>query len=64
MKLRANVQDLEESLKEMTFHFESQIKILQEGSASELAEGQLGMEAKTPVGRSSGNRKKGKGSRS
>ena len=41
--LKASVADLEEQLRDMTFHFESQIKILQaaqgEGGSSELSGG-------------------------
>ena len=60
---RAQVSELEEQLRDMTFHFESQIKILQDGGGKgELEGGQLEL-VKTPGSGGSGKRK-AKGSRS
>ena len=42
VELKAKVTELEESLRDMTFHFESQIKILQKGESGELVGGQKG----------------------
>ena len=62
----AKVTELEESLRDMTFHFESQIKILQEeGAAGELSGGQVGVEQMTPNARGKrADRRSSKGSRS
>jgi hypothetical protein len=58
---RAKCADLEETLKEMTFHFESQIKILQGDADGELGGGSV--EVRTPAADKRGKRK-AKGSRS
>ena len=61
-ELRGQVTDLEEQLRDMTFHFESQIRILQEGTEGELMGGALGMEeVKTPANARGKRKSKGSG---
>ena len=61
----AKVTDMEEQLRDMTFHFESQIKILQEGMAgglaSEISGGSVVAPEAPPTARGKRKAKKGSG---
>ena len=60
--LRAKGEDMEEQLRDMTFHFQSQLKILQGGGGSELSGGALvAVEPASPRGRGRRSRSLGTG---
>jgi len=62
VELKSTVADLEEQLRDMTFHFEQQIRILQEGGAAELSGGSV--ETVTPPPSNARGKRRVKGSRS
>ena len=62
-ELRESLADQEQMLKDMTFHFEAQIKILQEGGGSSELEGGglITQQAEEPGAKMRGKRKAKKG---